>query len=89
MATYCVRIKLTTRGKRNPETSSTYEVHSGDGRVVKAGGPISDDPKGVWAKVDAGGAVQNDAKALGLVLNDADIRWEITSVREDARGRPY
>lgn len=89
MTTYSVRIKLTTRGKRNPETCSTYEVRCSDGRVVKTGGPISDDPEGFWAEVDAGGAVQNDAKALGLVLDDADVRWEITGVRTDARGKAY
>lgn len=89
MAKYHVEIRMVTRGKRSPETTSSYDAYRVDGQLIKSCVAISNDPEGFWARVDAFGAILNDAQAIGIVVKEEEVDWRVSRSRVDGRGKPY
>lgn len=87
MALYDVTITLTTRGIRNPRTSSAYEVFRADGRLIKTLDYIGNDPRALWARVEAFTAAKRDAAANGIELDEKQVEYTIRERTVDARGR--
>lgn len=87
MALYDVTITLTTRGIRNPRTSSAYEVFRADGRMIKVCEYIGNDPRALWARVEAFTAAKRDAAANGIDLKEKQVEFSFRERTVDARGR--